>query len=33
MPLSHAHFNIGQVVQHKHYGFRGVVFDVDFEYS
>ena len=33
MTLSHAHFNIGQVVQHKHYGFRGVVFDVDFEYS
>jgi len=33
MPLTHAHFNIGQVVQHKLYGFRGVVFDVDFEYS
>jgi heat shock protein HspQ len=33
MPVSRAQFNIGQVVQHKHYGFRGVVFDVDFEYS
>ena len=33
MSVSRAQFNIGQVVQHKHYGFRGVVFDVDFEYS
>ncbi|MFT5070027.1 MAG: heat shock protein HspQ, partial [Candidatus Paceibacteria bacterium] len=33
MQVPQAQFNIGQVVQHKHYGFRGVVFDVDFEYS
>lgn len=33
MQVSHAQFNIGQVVQHKHFGFRGVVFDIDFEYS
>ena len=33
MQTTHAVFNIGQVVEHKHYGFRGVVFDVDFEYS
>jgi heat shock protein HspQ len=33
MQVSFAKFNIGQVVQHKHYGFRGVIFDVDFEYS
>ncbi len=24
-----AKFNIGQVVRHRHYDFRGVVFDVD----
>ncbi len=33
MQFTQAKFNIGQVVQHKHYGFRGVIFDVDFEYS
>lgn len=33
MQITHAQFNIGQVVQHKHYGFRGVVFDIDFEYA
>jgi len=33
MQVSHAQFNIGQVVEHKHFGFRGVVFDIDFEYS
>jgi heat shock protein HspQ len=33
MQASIAQFNIGQVVQHKHYGFRGVIFDIDFEYS
>jgi heat shock protein HspQ len=33
MPIYHAQFNIGQVVEHKHFGFRGVIFDIDFEYS
>ena len=33
MPIPQAKFNIGQLVQHKHYGFRGVIFEVDFEYS
>ena len=33
MRFPRAQFNIGQVVEHKYYGFRGVVFDVDFEYS
>lgn len=27
--VSHAHFSIGDVVRHKIYGFRGVVFDID----
>ncbi len=26
-------FNIGQVVRHRHYPFRGVIFDVDPEFS
>jgi len=28
-----ASFNIGQVVKHKYYPFRGVVFDIDSEYA
>ena len=24
-----AHFSIGQIVKHRHYAFRGVIFDVD----
>ena len=28
-PVAYARFNIGDVVQHKLLGFRGVVFDVD----
>lgn len=28
-----AKFQIGQVVRHKHYPFRGVVFDVDAKFS
>jgi len=28
-----AKFSIGQVVRHKHFPFRGVVFDVDAEFS
>lgn len=26
-------FSVGQIVQHKHYGFRGVIFDVDPTFS
>ncbi|MDP6968657.1 MAG: heat shock protein HspQ [Gammaproteobacteria bacterium] len=33
MQIPRAKFNIGQVVKHKHYGFHGVIFEVDFEYS
>ncbi|HSF93027.1 MAG TPA: heat shock protein HspQ [Paracoccaceae bacterium] len=28
-----AKFNIGQVVKHRHHPFRGVIFDVDPEFS
>ena len=28
-----ATFNIGQIVKHKYYPFRGVVFDIDPEYA
>lgn len=28
-PVVHAHFSIGDVVRHKLFGFRGVVFDID----
>ena len=28
-PIVHAHFSIGDVVQHRRFGFRGVVFDID----
>lgn len=28
-PVSHARFSIGDVVMHRLYGFRGVVFDID----
>ena len=28
-----ARFNIGDVVRHRHYSFRGVVFDVDAEFD
>lgn len=28
-PIVHAHFSIGDVVQHRMFGFRGVVFDID----
>jgi heat shock protein HspQ len=27
--VAHAHFSIGDVVRHKMFGFRGVVFDID----
>jgi heat shock protein HspQ len=28
-PISHAHFSIGDVVRHRMFEFRGVIFDVD----
>jgi heat shock protein HspQ len=28
-PVSHAQFSIGDVVKHRMFGFRGVVFDID----
>ncbi|MBL8535889.1 MAG: heat shock protein HspQ [Hyphomonadaceae bacterium] len=31
--MREAKFSIGQVVRHKHFPFRGVVFDVDPEFS
>ena len=31
--IKNANFNIGQVVKHKYYPFRGVVFDIDPEYA
>ena len=28
-PVAHAHFSIGEVVRHRLFEFRGVIFDVD----
>lgn len=28
-PVVHARFSIGDVVKHRHVGFRGVIFDID----
>lgn len=28
-PIVHARFSIGDIVKHRHFGFRGVVFDID----
>ena len=33
MYLSTAKFSIGDVVKHKHFNFRGVIYDVDFEFN
>lgn len=33
MIKSHAKYNLGQVVRHKKHPFRGVVFDIDPEFS
>ena len=33
MAISTAKFSIGNVVKHKHFDFRGVIFDVDFEFN
>jgi len=33
MQIHLAEYNIGQVIYHKHYNFRGVIVDVDAEFS
>ena len=33
MSSSVAKFSIGDVVRHKHFDFRGVIYDVDFEFN
>ena len=33
MAVKTSKFSIGDVVKHKHFNFRGVIYDVDFEFS
>ena len=33
MTTNTAKFSIGNVVKHKHFDFRGVIYDVDFEFN
>ena len=33
MAINSAKFSIGDVVRHKHFDFRGVIYDVDFEFN
>ena len=33
MPVNIAKFSIGDIVKHKHFNFRGVIYDVDFEFN
>ena len=33
MAINTAKFSIGDVVKHKHFEFRGVIYDVDFEFN
>ena len=33
MPVNIAKFSIGDVVKHRHFDFRGVIYDVDFEFN
>ena len=33
MNAKKAKFSIGDVVKHKHFNFRGVIYDVDFEFN
>ena len=33
MSESTAKFSIGDIVRHKHFNFRGVIYDVDFEFN
>ena len=33
MSIQKAKFSIGNVVKHRHFEFRGVIYDVDFEFN
>ena len=33
MSVNTAKFSIGDVVKHKHFNFRGVIYDVDFQFD
>ena len=33
MNTKKAKFSIGDIVKHKHFNFRGVIYDVDFEFN
>ena len=33
MAESKAKFSIGDIVKHRHFNFRGVIYDVDFEFN
>ena len=33
MTIQKAKFSIGDIVRHKHFNFRGVIYDVDFEFN
>ena len=33
MSVNTAKFSIGDVVKHKHFDFRGVIYDVDFQFN
>ena len=33
MSSQKAKFSIGDIVKHKHFDFRGVIYDVDFEFN
>ena len=33
MSTNRAKFSIGEVVKHRHFDFRGVIYDVDFEFN
>ena len=33
MAINNAKFSIGEVVKHRHFDFRGVIYDVDFEFN
>ena len=33
MAIQKAKFSIGDIVKHKHFEFRGIIYDVDFEFN
>ena len=33
MAVNNAKFSIGEIVKHRHFNFRGVIYDVDFEFN